>query len=55
MNLQKLINMSRNSERLSSNGAAPPGSGSSQQNANNSELNIGEEISMNRIIDFLKD
>jgi len=47
--------MSRNAEKLSASGGAPPGSASSGQNPNNSELNIGDDLSMNRIIDYLKD
>ena len=47
--------MSRNSERLNGSGGAPPGSGSSAKDANNSGVDIGDELSMNRIIDFLKD
>lgn len=47
--------MSRNSERLNGSGGAPPGSGSSAKDANASAVDLGDELSMNRIIDFLKD
>jgi len=48
--------MSRSSEKAETAPSAAAGGGStSHSNPNNSDLVIGDDISMNRIIDYLKD
>ena len=48
--------MSRSNEKAEPAPSSAAGAGSgSQSNPNNSDLVIGEDLSMNRIIDYLKD
>ena len=47
--------MSKQAEGTASSSSGAPGGAAASNAVNNSDMNIGEDISMNRIIDFLRD